>query len=280
VLGPHNFLDYGTGVLAAFAAALGVYHRTVTGDGRHLRTSLAQAGTYYQARYLLDYQGKTWTEPAGPGALGEGPLQRFYRASDGWFFLGVTEADLIKLGGVPGLESAVEAARGEEDRGEEDRGEEDRGEEDRGEAGPEELDKLLEERFLAGPAAAWVAALRAAGLGAHEVVGLAALMTDPRVRGRRMSVTQVSPEAGEVTMPGIAIKMSATPPRLGAAARQPGADAREVLQLASRAEVAMPTGPLRSLGELEQLRAVQATGLPAGWETMSGPQATAKEEKP
>jgi len=169
----------------------------------------------------------------------------------------------------------VEAARVKEDRGEEDRGEE-----DRGEAGPEELDKLLEERFLAGPAAAWVAALRAAGLGAHEVVGLAALMTDPRVRGRRMSVTQVSPEAGEVTMPGIAIKMSATPPRLGAAARQPGADAREVLQLASRAEVAMPTGPLRSLGELEQLRAVQATGLPAGWETMSGPQATAKEEKP
>jgi crotonobetainyl-CoA:carnitine CoA-transferase CaiB-like acyl-CoA transferase len=246
VLGPYNFLDYGTGALAAFAAALGVYHRTVTGRGRHLRTSLAQAGTYYQARYLLDYQGKTGTEPAGPGALGEGPLQCFYRASDGWFFLGMTEADLIRLSGVPGLEFAAEAGR-------------------------EELGKLLEERFLAEPAAAWVTALQAAGLGAHEVVGLAALMTDPRVRGRRMSVTQVSPEVGQVTMPGIAIKMSATPPRIGEAARQPGADAREVLELASR------TGPLRSLSELEQLGAVQATGLPAGWETMSGPQGTAKE---
>jgi crotonobetainyl-CoA:carnitine CoA-transferase CaiB-like acyl-CoA transferase len=95
-------------------------------------------------------------------------------------------------------------------------------------------------------------------------------MTDPRVRGRQMSVTQVSPEAGEVTMPGIAIKMSATPPRLGAAARQPGADAREVLELAGL------TGPRQSLSELEELWAVQATGLPAGWETMSGPQGTAK----
>jgi crotonobetainyl-CoA:carnitine CoA-transferase CaiB-like acyl-CoA transferase len=269
VLGPYNFLDYGTGVLAAFAAALGVYHRTMTGQGRHLRTSLAQAGTYYQARYLLDYPGKTWTEPAGPGALGEGPLQRFYRASDGWFFLGVTEADLIRLSGVPGLEFAAEAARGAAGGAAGD-----------GEAGREALGKLLEERFLTGPAATWVAALQAAGLGAHEVVGLATLMTDPRVRGRRMSVTQVSPEAGEVTMPGIAIKMSATPPRLGEAARQPGADAAEILRLASLAGPAGPAGPLRSLGELEQLCAVQATGLPAGWETISGPQGTAKEVQP
>jgi len=249
VLGPHNFLDYGTGVLAAFAAALGVYHRTVTGDGRHLRTSLAQAGTYYQARYLLDYQGKTWTEPAGPGALGEGPLQRFYRASDGWFFLGVTEADLIRLSAVPGLEFAVEASTGEAGR------------EAEPEVRREELGKLLEERFPGRPAAAWVAALQAARLGAHEVVSLPELMTDPRVRARQMSVRQLSPEAGDVTMPGLAIKMSATPPRLGAPAHQPGADAREVLELAGLA------GPLRSLSELEQRWAVQATRLPAGWET-------------
>lgn len=249
VLGPYNFLDYGTGVLAAFAAALGVYHRTVTGQGRHLRTSLAQAGTYYQARYLLDYQGKTWTEPAGPGALGEGPLQRFYRASDGWFFLGATEADLIRLSAVPGLEFAVEASTGEAGRGAEPEGRR------------EELGKLLEERFPDRPAAAWVAALQAAGLGAHEVVSLPELMTDPRVRARQMSVRQLSPEAGDVTMPGLAIKMSATPPRLGAPAHQPGADAREVLELAGLA------GPPRSLSELERRWAVQATRLPAGWET-------------
>jgi crotonobetainyl-CoA:carnitine CoA-transferase CaiB-like acyl-CoA transferase len=231
VLGPYNFLDYGTGVLAAYAAALGVYHRTMTGQGRHLRTSLAQAGSYYQARYLLDYQGKEWTEPNGPGALGEGPLQRFYRAGDGWFFLGATERDLARLSGVPGLEFTAGAGR-------------------------EELGKLLEERFAARPATVWVGALQAAGLGAHEVVGLAALMTDPRVRGRGMSVTQLSPEAGEVTMPGLAIKMSATPPRLGAPARQPGAPARAIHALA---------GLAGSLDDLARRGAVQVTGLPAGW---------------
>jgi crotonobetainyl-CoA:carnitine CoA-transferase CaiB-like acyl-CoA transferase len=266
VLGPYNFLDYGTGVLAAFAAALGVYHRTVTGQGRHLRTSLAQAGTYYQARYLLDYPGKTWTEPAGPGALGEGPLQRFYRASDGWFFLGMTEADLTRLSAVPGLEFAVEAGTGEAGRGAH-----------RTEPREERLEglgKLLEERFRDRPAAAWAAALQAAGLGAHEVVSLPALMTDPLVRARGMSVSQLSPEAGDVTMPGLAIKMSATPPRLGEPAHQPGADAREVLEQARLA------GPLQSLNELEQRWAVQATGLPAGWETSTetNPQPEGVEE--
>jgi crotonobetainyl-CoA:carnitine CoA-transferase CaiB-like acyl-CoA transferase len=91
VLGPYNLLDYGTGVLAAFAAALGLYRRAATGDGGHLTTSLAQTGTLHQARFLLEYAGKEWNEPAGPGALGEGELQRFHRAADGWFFLGLAE---------------------------------------------------------------------------------------------------------------------------------------------------------------------------------------------
>src|SRR5207249_3039699 len=114
---------------------LGVYHRTVTGQGRHLRTSLVQASTCYQARYLLDYQGKTWTEPAGPGALGEGPLQRFYQASDGWFFLGAAERDLPRLSGVLGLELPGPGLSGQAGAGE---------------PGREELGRLLQERFRTG----------------------------------------------------------------------------------------------------------------------------------
>ena len=232
VLGPYNFLDYGTGVLAAFASVLGIYHHAVTGEARHVRTSLAQAGSYYQARFMLDFAGKQWAEPNGPGALGEGPLQRFYQASDGWFFLGATAADLPRLAGVPGLQIAA------------------------GVTG-EELTKPLEERFATQSAAAWVDALQAADLGAHEVVGLAALMTDPLVRSRKLSVTQLSPDVGEVTMPGIAISMSATPPQLGPPARRPGADAQEVLERA---------GLGASLGELAERWAVQAVALPAVWD--------------
>jgi len=37
---------------------------------------------------MLDYEGKTYDEPRGWFAMGTGPLQRFYQAQDGWFFLG------------------------------------------------------------------------------------------------------------------------------------------------------------------------------------------------
>ncbi|MBO0748230.1 MAG: CoA transferase, partial [Acidimicrobiaceae bacterium] len=42
VLGPYNVLDFGTGVMASFAASLAIYHRQVTGEGQHVSASLAQ----------------------------------------------------------------------------------------------------------------------------------------------------------------------------------------------------------------------------------------------
>lgn len=232
VLGPYNLLDYGTGVLAAFAATLGVYHRTVTGRGLRLRTSLAQTATFHQAAYLLDYAGAGHgREPAGPGALGEGPLQRFYRASDGWFFLGATAADLARIARIDGLERVASAGSG--------------------------LEAELEQGFARRPAAIWVDALQAAGVGAHQVVGLAALMDDGLVRSRRMSVTQTSEEVGEVTMPGVAIAMSATPPRVGEPVRRPGADAARVLERIGLGD---------AVEELERRWAVQTAALPDGWD--------------
>jgi crotonobetainyl-CoA:carnitine CoA-transferase CaiB-like acyl-CoA transferase len=232
VLGPYNLLDYGTGVVTAFAAALGVYHRTVTGEGLQLRTSLAQTATYHQGAYLIGHAGAVHgTEPAGPAALGEGPLMRFYRAGDGWFFLGATEEDRDRLAGVDGLAGTAGLTAGE-------------------------LEKELEAAFARRPAREWVGLLHAAGVGAHEVVDLDALMVDALVRGRRLSITQVSEEVGEVTMPGVAIAMSDTPPRIGDPVRQPGADAAAVLAAA---------GLDGAVTELKRRWAVQTAGLPAGW---------------
>src|SRR5947209_16206288 len=57
-------------------------------------------------RRILDYQGRVTNEPRGYAALGTGPLQRFYQARDGWFFLAATEADAARLSGVEGLQTA------------------------------------------------------------------------------------------------------------------------------------------------------------------------------
>ncbi|MFD2416574.1 CaiB/BaiF CoA transferase family protein [Amycolatopsis pigmentata] len=231
VLGPYNLLDYGTGVMAAFAASLGIYHHTVTGEGLRLRTSLAQTGTYHQAAYLLGYAGAEGGEPSGPAALGENALQRFYRADDGWFFLGATDAQQLRT--IDGLDGAF----GDE-------------------ATDHEIAIGLENRFALRPATFWVGALQAAGIGAHQVMRLDALMTDPLVRARQLSIAQTSEEVGEVTMPGVAIGLSATPSQAGDPVRRPGADAVQVLE---------QIGLGASIEHLERRWAVQTAALPHGW---------------
>lgn len=220
VLGPYNLLDYGTGVLAAYAAVLGLHHRELTGAGLELRTSLVQTASHHQAQFLVDHPGAHHgAEPAGPDARGAAPHQRFFRAADRWLYVHAESAD--QLAGVEGLDGPDVAAA------------------------------------IAGrPAREVVDTLVAAGIGAHEVVGLAELMADAEVRRRGLAVTQESEEVGEVTMPGLAITMSETPPRLGAPARRPGSDAARVLERVGLAD---------ALTDLERRWVLQTTDLPAGW---------------
>lgn len=225
VLGPYNLLDYGTGVMAAFAAALGIYRRTVDGTGQHIYTSLAQTGTYQQASFLLDYAGTVWDEPRGPEALGTGQLQRFYRAADGWFFLGASPAQLPDVQTVTGV-TGVTADE-------------------------------LEQRFATEPVVHWVEALTNAGLGAHRVVELDELMVDAWAREHGLSVVQDTDEAGEVTLPGIAVSLSDTPGRLGRAAGRPGADAADVL-----ADI----GLADALERFERAWVLQTSDLPYAWD--------------
>lgn len=220
VLGPYNPLDYGTGTMAALAATLGLYHATRTGEGVHVSTSLAQTGTFHQATQLVVHAAKTWGEPAGPDALGAGPLQRFYRASDDWFFLGASDAQTALVREVVGTSD---------------------------EGG-------LETAFAAEPAETWVARLRAAGIGAHEIVRLPGLLDEPYVVSTGLSVRQVSEEAGDVVMPGPAILLDGERLPAGRAVRRPGGDGAEVL------------GELHAdLEPLESGWVVQTRDLPAGW---------------
>lgn len=47
VLGPYNVVDFGSGVMTAFAASLGIFHQTRTGAGGRVTASLAQTATYH-----------------------------------------------------------------------------------------------------------------------------------------------------------------------------------------------------------------------------------------
>ncbi len=230
ILGPYNLVDHGTGVFGTFATALALYHRQRTGEGQHAYAALAWTGTYHQTPYMLQFDGYEATEPRGYDALGRGPLYRFYRGSDIWFFLAAPDRDASALAGIEGLGDLP----GENDA----------------------LESALEQAFLSEPAATWVERLTAAGLSAHTVVPLAETMEDPDLQKRHVTVVQEIEEQGEAIMPGVPVRLSKTPMRIGAPSRRPGSDAAEIL-----GEIGMSD----RLEALERSWVVQASDLPLPW---------------
>ena len=91
------------------------------------------------------------------------------------------------------------------------------------------LAEELASRLAEEPASLWVGRLRAAGLGAHVMARVEDLMEDPWVRSHGLSLTQHVEGIGNMTMPGVAARLSRTPLRIGEPVRPAGSDAAEVL---------------------------------------------------
>ncbi len=195
--------DYATGLLGAFAIGLALLHRRRTGQGQYVETSLAAAATFLQAPYLHTHARKVWDEPAGD-ALGWGPLQRLYRAADGWLFLGAGESQRGRLDVLPGLSGIA------------------------GLTGPA-LEAALEARFAARPLADWMSALAAAGVGAHPVISVAQLVQDPWVVAHGLTITRPHRDGDMITTIGPPARLSRTPAVPGRPVSPPGGDAAEVL---------------------------------------------------
>jgi crotonobetainyl-CoA:carnitine CoA-transferase CaiB-like acyl-CoA transferase len=211
--------------------ALALYDRQSSGRGQLASASLAQTGTYHQAAFMFDFPGYRPAEPRGYLALGEGPLQRYYRASDRWFFLAARPEDAAALADVTHRPEVADLTG-------------------------DELAAVLEAAFAESDARTVVGRLAAADIAAHVVVPIAELMTDPLVRSRGLSVTQQVAGAGACTMPGVSVRLSDTPARVGRAPGRPGEDATAVLAAVGLAD---------RLDALERGWVVRATDLPAAW---------------
>lgn len=202
---PYEINDYGTGVLGAFAVLLAHHHRLRTGEGQHVEAALTFTATLHQSMHLQDFAGKEWTEPRGQSALGSGPLQRLYRASDGWLFLGARASELPALARIEGL-SGIAEVQGER------------------------LTWLLEQALLTHPVAHWVEHCTAAGAGAHALTPVAQLVDDAWVRAHGLVITREHVGLGTVTTTGPVARLSRTPLRAGRPVLPPGADLAEVMQ--------------------------------------------------
>jgi crotonobetainyl-CoA:carnitine CoA-transferase CaiB-like acyl-CoA transferase len=232
ILGPYNLVDIGTGVLATFATGLALFNRLRTGQGQHAQASLCQTATYHQTPYMLRFNGHVAVEPRGYQSLGIGALDRFYKADDRWFFLSVSSGGdgASQLNGVEGLEAIDPSADG--------------------------LEQRLEAVFVGQPAAVWVERLRKAGISAQEHVPVKELMTDAYVKARGLSVEQEVEGVGTTTAPGLSVRLSRTPMRLGETPKRPGSDAPQILE-----EIGMAD----QLSRLEKAWVLQLNDLPPAW---------------
>ncbi len=202
VLAPFPVNDYGTGFMGAYGVAMALYHRKRTGQGQHIDTALAYTATMLQSALLQDFAGKQWDEPRGQKALGSGPLNRAYEASDGWLFLAARPGEITRLKAFEDLQGKSGA----------------------------DLEAELERRIKGARVSGWVSALTMAGIGAHRVVpDVPELMDDPWVKAHGLSVTRDHEGFGPITTNGPSRRFSRTPPTEGRPAPRPGADAASIL---------------------------------------------------
>ena len=109
---PEEHAHFGTidvlgGFCAAMGAAAALLRREKTGLPGRARSSLMAAGQLIQLPFMYDHPGRgPFDEPGGRHVLGNSPHYRFYKASDGWFFLAcANEAELDGLATLAGFEN-------------------------------------------------------------------------------------------------------------------------------------------------------------------------------
>ena len=227
VVQPYPVNDFGTGFLGAYAIALALLHRKRTGQGQHVDTSLVYTAGTLQSLFLHDFEGKQWNEPRGQDALGSSPLNRAYRAADGWFFLAVPRTRRAALDAVDGMVGVGGLVGGA-------------------------LEAQLEATFPARPVGSWVSALNAAGLGAHRVVfDMRELLNDKWAVRHGLSITREHDGWGPITTTGPTTRLSRTPVVPGRPAPRPGSDTLSILEeigMAGRLEELVRVGALVTEG--------------------------------
>ena len=203
---PFAINDYGTGFMGALAVGLALLHRNRTGEGQHVSTALAYTACTLQSAFMQDFRGKTLNEARGQGSLGTGPLNRAYKANDGWLFLVARRSDLnfiSKLLGLPDLEGL----------------------------GDRELELFIEDSLTKHSVKHWVDAINNNGAAAHEIIfDPRVLLKDPWVIEHGLSVTRGHMELGSITTTGPAPRLSLTPLQIGRPAPKPGSDAQTILE--------------------------------------------------
>lgn len=197
------FTDYATGVIGAFGALLGLFHRSRSGEGLRVETSLLRATVLEQLPWIIGTPDASVERSSGRMATGWGPLQRLYAAADGDLFLGAKQSQSEAVVSALGLEPGA-AAR--------------------------DLESSLQDALAGLTRDAACRALCGVRVGAHQVTSLPELMRQGGPADQRgLRVTDTSARHGTVVMPGPVVRFSETPMRAGALPSVFGDDHDQIL---------------------------------------------------
>lgn len=200
--------DLTAGLLAVQGILLALLARERTGKGQRVDVSLLDGQIA-----LLSYHVTISALGQAPRRLGNAhptlmPYESF-RAADDWITVGVgTDAMWRAFCGVLGRADLASDTRFRTNA-------------DRV-AHRDALAPILAEALAARRADEWCAALHAAGIPSGRIAAVPDALAAPQVRAREMVITLRHPTAGEISVPGIPVKLSQTPgsvrrapPRLG-----------------------------------------------------------------
>jgi formyl-CoA transferase len=209
--------DLFTGAQATIAILAALTHRDRTGEGQHLDICLLDTQVAMMANmatnYLATGQSPVRWGNAHPNIV---PYQTF-QVADGWVIVACgNDSQFRKLTEVAG---APELASDE-----------------RFSTNPQRvrhrqvLIPLLDDLMRHKTRAQWIAALEAAGVPCGPINQMADVFQDPQVLARDMLVRLPHPTAGQVSVPGSALKLSGTPVAYRSAPPLLGQHTKEVLQ--------------------------------------------------
>src|SRR2546425_175194 len=96
--------DIAAATLSVLGVCLGLYHRTRTGVGQRVWTSLAGCAAMLQSGELARFVGRPPAVRGGRDFAGPSALDRFYRVADGWLRLQAPDVSSLRAAGVLGTD--------------------------------------------------------------------------------------------------------------------------------------------------------------------------------
>jgi formyl-CoA transferase len=209
--------DLGAALYAVGAILAALYHRTRTGQGQYIDTSLVDAGVAMSVWEATEYfSGQGIPQPMGTAHRMSAPYQAI-RCADGYITLAAANDRLFRKlcelldrrEWLSDPEYANDTARVRN---------------------RETLARGIEEVTVRRPREHWIRLFEANGLPCGPINNYEQVFADPHIRARNLVIETDHPRLGRIRTLGAPVKMSSTPPITGRRAPLLGEHTEEVLR--------------------------------------------------